>query len=112
MDEIFNRVEALLKVNNMKKTDLESKLDFNAGTIDKLKRHVPNVEKIIKIADFFNVSVDYLCGKTPIPNGLDPMKDTPEYFLEFILEVKKLNLSKEQLNITIEYLNNVIHFQD
>ena len=33
-----------------------------------MKKSTPNVERVSKIADFFNVSTDYLLGRTENPN--------------------------------------------
>ena len=47
---------------------LEEKLGFSRNTIYNMKKSTPNVERVSKIADFFNVSTDYLLGRTENPN--------------------------------------------
>ena len=43
-------------------------MGFSRNTIYNMKKSTPNVERVSKIADFFNVSTDYLLGRTENPN--------------------------------------------
>ena len=47
---------------------LEENLGFSRNTIYNMKKSTPNVERVSKIADYFNVSTDYLLGRTENPN--------------------------------------------
>ena len=47
---------------------LEEKLGFSRNTIYNMKKSTPNVERVSMIADYFNVSTDYLLGRTDNPN--------------------------------------------
>lgn len=59
------RIKELCKRNDISMNALEKKLGFGAGYISKLKNSNPNMKKISAIADYFNVSVDYiLYGKS------------------------------------------------
>lgn len=42
---------------------LERKLDFGNGTIRRWSNKLPSGDKLEKVADYFNVSVDYLLGR-------------------------------------------------
>ena len=42
---------------------LEEQLGFGAGTISKWDKSTPSLDKIIKVADFFNVYIDDLIGR-------------------------------------------------
>lgn len=54
---------------NTKPNPVGSKLGFSSGVITKWKNGgVPSGEALIKIANYFNVSVDYLLGRTNYPN--------------------------------------------
>ncbi|MHC3853870.1 helix-turn-helix domain-containing protein, partial [Streptococcus thermophilus] len=46
---------------------LEEKLGYSRNTIYNLKNSKPSTERISEIADFFNVSTDYLLGRTDNP---------------------------------------------
>lgn len=42
---------------------LEEQLGFGAGTISKWDKSTPSLDKIIKVADFFNIYIDDLIGR-------------------------------------------------
>lgn len=54
------RVKQLCKDNGISMNQLEKELNFGVGYISKLGNTTPNTKKITQIADYFNVSVDYL----------------------------------------------------
>lgn len=54
------RVKSLCKTNGISMNKLEETLGFGKGYISKLGSSTPNAAKIKQIADYFNVSVDYL----------------------------------------------------
>ncbi len=64
------RIKNLCKSHGISMNKLEDTLDFGKGYISKLEKSKPNVTKIKKIADYFNVSVDYLM------TGEEPTKET------------------------------------
>ena len=47
---------------------MEEKLGYSRNTIYNLKNSKPSTERISEIADYFNVSTDYLLGRTDNPN--------------------------------------------
>ena len=54
------RIKELCRLNGISMNKLEDVLGFGKGYISKLNESTPNTAKIKKIADYFNVSVDYL----------------------------------------------------
>jgi len=46
---------------------MEEKLGYSRNTIYNLKNSKPSTERISEIADYFNVSTDYLLGRTDNP---------------------------------------------
>lgn len=58
---IYQRIKELAKLHSISIRELESELAFSNGTINKWKTRA-NTQKLQKVADFFNVSVDYLLG--------------------------------------------------
>ena len=57
---IKDRIKELCKQKNVSMNQLEKELGFGVGYISKLGTTTPNAKKIKIIADYFNVSVDYL----------------------------------------------------
>lgn len=57
---VYERIENLRKSNGISQGKLEKELGFSNGSISKWKNSMPKPERLQKIADYFNVSVDYL----------------------------------------------------
>ena len=58
--DFYERLCELIKKRCLSQRKLEIILGFSNGSISKWKTYMPNAEKIQKIADYFNVSVEYL----------------------------------------------------
>lgn len=66
MSNTTNRILALIKENSLTKARLERECGFSNGTIGNWEkgRNKPSYGAIVKIANFFSVSEDYLLGKS------------------------------------------------
>lgn len=85
----FERVRELAKKQSLSINQLEDKLSFGKNSLYGLKKSNPNSKIIEKIADYFNVSTDYLLGRTDNPRiakdndnsmTIDLKKDAEETF--------------------------------
>lgn len=54
------RIKTLCKKNGISMNKLEEELGFGKGYISKLETSNPNINKLQKIADYFDVTLDYL----------------------------------------------------
>lgn len=68
---LLNRVKELANERNMTIAELERKLDFGQGSISKWNKQSPSSERLQKAADYFDVSTDYLLGRTDKRNYYD-----------------------------------------
>ena len=50
---------------------LEAALSFAKNSIYKCDTNKPSIDKVQKVADYFNVSTDYLLGRTPYKRPTD-----------------------------------------
>lgn len=57
---IKDRIKTLCEKKKISVNKLETELGFGTGYVSKLDKSTPNTAKIQKIADYFDVSVDYL----------------------------------------------------
>ncbi|HEM4424717.1 TPA: helix-turn-helix transcriptional regulator [Streptococcus suis] len=64
----FERIKELAKKQGLSINSLEERLGYSRNTIYNLKNSKPSTERISEIADYFNVSTDYLLGRTDNPN--------------------------------------------
>lgn len=64
---LYQRIKELCSQKGITIARLESDLGFGNSSIKKWEKMCsPSVDKIIKVASYFNVSVDYLLGRTDI----------------------------------------------
>lgn len=62
---IVDRVRMLANAQGMSLPVLETKLNLGNGTISRWSKSSPNSDKLMRVADFFHVPVDYLLGREP-----------------------------------------------
>ena len=68
--QIFlNRIVELRKEANITQTELGKAIGVKRYIIDNLERGKSNPEYTIRVADYFKVSLDYLYGRTDVPNN-------------------------------------------
>lgn len=60
---IVDRIRLLANAQGYSLPTLEMKLNLGNGTISRWNKSSPNSDKLTKVADFFNVSTDYLLGR-------------------------------------------------
>lgn len=75
---IKERIKELCKKNKISMNALEKNLGLGVGYISKIGKSTPNSTNIKKIADYFNVSVDF------IMTGEDNRVETPAFDDEHI----------------------------
>lgn len=90
-----DRIRELANKKGMSLPVLEATLGFGNGTIVRWDKSSPTVEKLQKVADYFNVSVDYLLGREE--NALTPVDNDPdENFTVLSRDAKKLSPEKRK----------------
>ena len=92
---LSTRISDLCKEKNISINQMLIEAKVNKSTIDNLKKgSMPSVEKIYIIAEYFNVTIDYLLGKT------DEIKKEPEIKPSKLL---KNSLSTQEWNLLNAY---------
>ena len=69
-NEIFaNRIKFLRKQKNIKQSELGEKIGLTYTAISDIERgrRTTTIEKLVALADYFEVSIDYLVGRTDNP---------------------------------------------
>lgn len=66
------RLRSLRLENNVTQQSVANALGVTVGNVQKFEYGTarPKLENVIKLADFFNVSLDYLVGRTDNPARL------------------------------------------
>lgn len=65
---IYSRIYELARQHKISLAELERSLQFSNGIISTWKSSNPSIDKISKVANYFDVSTDYLLGNTDDPS--------------------------------------------
>ena len=65
MTTFGNRLQVLMKHNNVTQQELANKLNVRRGSVSNwvTDRRCPDSDTLVKIANYFDVTVDYLLGR-------------------------------------------------
>ena len=89
MTTAFERIKDLADKHRISLNDLEDKLGISRNSLYGIKKANPKSDRLQQIADYFNVSTDYLLGRTDNPviagdtvtkTEIDLKKDAAESF--------------------------------
>lgn len=101
METLRDRIKMLAKARGLSLPKLESELGFGSGTIVKWEKASPSADKLQKVADYFDVSVDYLLGREPsdeVQEMLEYLHKNPEMKVLLSASAK---LEKEDLDAVV-----------
>ncbi|WHQ77652.1 helix-turn-helix transcriptional regulator (plasmid) [Latilactobacillus curvatus] len=90
----FDRVKELADKQKISITRLEENLDFGKNYLYKWKKSSPNSETLQKVADYFQVSTDYLLGRTDvkeIPTKKEPSIDDDDILTLYRIDTDGLS---------------------
>ena len=72
--DIYERVQYLAKNQGLSVRELGNKLNIGPTTLYKWKKQTPKSDILIKVADYFGVSTDYLLGRSNDKYDLSPQE--------------------------------------
>ena len=103
--DMVERIKSLCDSKGMSLTGLENVLNLGTSTIRRWNDKTPAVDKVLKVARYFNVSLDYLMGNTPY---IDLETVAPVGFRLFQRAVKELSEEEQHRieEIVKIFLNN------
>jgi transcriptional regulator with XRE-family HTH domain len=70
----FDRLKKLCDKQGISVNTLEENLEIGKNSLYSWKKNIPKGSNLIKVADYFNVSTDYLLGRTDSPQ-IDETQD-------------------------------------
>ena len=107
---MIERILFLMDKEGIKPKELIIKLGLNHSAITDWKngKAKPGTEAIIKIAEYFNVSTDYLLGQTDDPNK--PLSESEPLEIPEILKNKKIAASGGEDNWNQDEINRIAEF--
>ena len=69
MNNLVRNISLLAKENKISIRKLEMTLGFSDKLISSWEDHAPRVDKLVQVADYFGVSVDFLLGRESHSNA-------------------------------------------
>ncbi|WP_342424181.1 helix-turn-helix transcriptional regulator [Paenibacillus sp. FSL E2-0178] len=110
MHSIYERIETLIKRQGLTKKAFCEQLNISTGNMGDWKRgkSTPGTHKLIEIAAFFNVSLDWLIlGK----RSVDTVKESGEDY--FFGQIRQLNCQTDELlQKEKEFIKEYIEFTE
>ncbi|MCM1101303.1 MAG: helix-turn-helix domain-containing protein [Clostridium sp.] len=106
--EFGNIISALRAERGIYQKELADHLKVSIGTISNYEQgiHSPDFETLCKLADYYNVSVDYLLGRTTFRTSLNELNRplTKTYTVADLLNTT-LELDSVSARSLVEYLD-------
>lgn len=75
---VYEAVKKLCKSRGLSFNDVEEGIGVGKNTLYGLKRNHPSMDRVMQLADFFDVSVDFLLGRTDEENPREIIKEALE----------------------------------
>ena len=95
---LYERIEDLRKSREISQADLEKELGFSNGSISKWKKSSPTPERLLKFAQYFDVSMEYLMtGEERKVNSIASSFPLSDLEKEVIRKIRQLNDSQKDL---------------
>ena len=104
---MLDKIQYLCKLKGVSQNKLEKELGFSNGAMSKWDISSPSIDKIEKVADYFDVSIDYLIDReiddteTELTDYLEELKNRSE--MRMLFKVSK-NATKEDIEKTVKML--------
>lgn len=104
--EVLERIKLLCKQHDISIYQLEDELEFGRNTIYQWKKRTPGIDKINAVANYFNVSVDYLLGRDGATFQLN--KQEEDLLAAFRLDSKAMtDEQKDKFNESIKQMMKI-----
>lgn len=74
--DLYSKIQMLAERKHVSLAQVERDLGFSPASLRKLHINKPSADKIIALAMYFDVSTDYLYGRTEIEKPADELMDS------------------------------------
>lgn len=88
--DLLERVKKLCSEKKISQRKLEAELELSNGSVSKWNKSSPSGDVLQKVADYFNVSVDYLLGREEV--------ELPDVYLRLAREAQNLGLDNDDID--------------
>ena len=84
MDTLFDRIQQLCTERGISRYALEKNLGFGKASMGRWDTNTPSIDKVQKVADYFDVSLDYLMTGKEKPSQSEERSETKAKLLRAI----------------------------
>ena len=107
----MNRMKLLREQHNLSQTDLAKILNISRQSYNfyENEKRDPDTTMLIRIADFFNVSLDYLLGRTNDPSPITQEK-TSSHQEEVLRDIE--DITPEMASEVRQFINYLKHKEE
>ena len=95
--ELLEKIRILVAEKGVSLSQFERDCEFSKNSVAKWDKNMPSGDKILRVAQYFGVSADYLLG-----NKDSESSEYPEMYFSFLRGAKELDLSKKDLDLLLE----------
>ncbi|MFJ3386647.1 helix-turn-helix domain-containing protein [Lysinibacillus sp. NPDC086135] len=103
----FDILKKLCDEQGISVNTLEERIELSKNTLYSWKKNTPKGSNLVKVADYFNVSTDYLLGRTD-KKYLD-LTNNSESYLDNKLQQIISGLKDEEKEFLLVTLENTLH---
>ncbi|MCL2574072.1 MAG: helix-turn-helix domain-containing protein [Defluviitaleaceae bacterium] len=100
----MNRVKELREKKGLKQTDLAAMLEISQGTLSNWERgvHDPDNETLLRLAQIFECSVDYLLGSTELRKP--QLGELDGLFMRVMQDAQESGITPHDLQLAVNFL--------
>lgn len=104
---LFFVIKNLCTDHNITIAQLERNLGFSEGSISKWKSSIPSINKLLTVANYFNVSLDFLAGRTILMQMAESILSDINFISILVAYEQMDNTEKEKMMMLLK-----LSFQD
>jgi transcriptional regulator with XRE-family HTH domain len=111
MSTFSERLKLLREERNITLDELAEKIHSTKSTLSRYEnnKRTPNIEFIERVSNFFNVTSDYLLGRTDKPN-LELIEDgLPTELINAGIEAIEVFKGVKLVDLSLDEINNLVH---
>lgn len=93
---ILEKIRILAAEKGVSLAQFERDCGFSKNSVVKWDKNMPSGDKLLRAAQYFGVSVDYLLGNS------EEEEEFPEIYFSFLRGAKELDLSQRDLDLLLD----------
>ena len=105
--DIIARIKNLCDEKGITLAALERHLDMGSGTIRRWNTASPTSDKLLKVANYFNVSLDFLTGITDTPMRTEETLKLEGVYLNFAKTAQDNGIEPEDIQLAIDTIKKL-----